>query len=101
MALLHVVYRDQLFPRDAYRRTFDALLDALDEREACRRMVGLLALAHDRCCEAALAARLADLLEAGTLPELEPLEAHFASDPQSLPDLDVRPRVAGRLQRPA
>ena len=37
-------------------------------------MVGLLVLAHDRCCEAALAARLADLLEAGTLPELEPLE---------------------------
>ena len=90
MALLHVVYRDQLFPRDAYRRTFDALLDALDERQACRRMVGLLALAHERCCEAALAARLADLLEAGELPELEPLEAHFAPDPQSLPHLDVR-----------
>ena len=90
MALLHVVYRDQLFPRDAYRRTFDALLDALDERDACRRMVGLLALAHDRCCEAALATRLADLLEAGELPELEPLEAHFAPDPQSLPHLDVR-----------
>ena len=54
MALLHLVYRDQLFPRDAYRRTFDALLEALDERAACRRMVGLLALAHDRCCEAAL-----------------------------------------------
>ena len=60
MALLNLVYRDQLFPRDAYCRTFDALLDALDEREACRRMVGLLALAHDRCCEAALAAPLAD-----------------------------------------
>ena len=41
MALLQ--YRDQLFPCDAYRRTFDALLDALDERDACRRM---LALAH-------------------------------------------------------
>ena len=24
-----------------------------------------------------------------TLPELEPLEAHFAPDPQSLPQLDV------------
>ena len=53
-------------------------------------MVGLLALAHDRCCEAALATQLADLLEAGTLPELEPLEARFAPDPQSLPQLDVR-----------
>ena len=90
MALLHLVYRDQLFPRDEYRRTFDALLDALDERTACRRMVELLALAHDRCCEAALAAQLADLLEAGTLPELEPLQARFGPDPQSLPQLDVR-----------
>ena len=62
MALLHLVYRDQLFPRDAYRRCFDALLEALDECEACRRMVGLLALAHDRCCEAALNAWLAELL---------------------------------------
>ena len=90
MALLNLVYRDQLFPRDAYRRTFDALLDALDERAACRRMVGLLALAHDRCCEAALAAQLTDLLQAGELPELEPLEARFAPDPQSLPQLNVR-----------
>ena len=28
MALLNLVYRDQLFPREAYRRTFDALPDA-------------------------------------------------------------------------
>ena len=53
-------------------------------------MVGLLALAHDRCCEAALATLLADLLKAGELPELGPLEAHFAPDSQSLPHLDVR-----------
>ena len=90
MALLHLVYRDQLFPHDAYRRTFDALLDALDERTACRRMVGLLALAHERCCEAALATQLADLLDAGTVPELEPLQERFGPDPRSLPHLDVR-----------
>jgi hypothetical protein len=45
MALLGLVYRDQLFPRDAYRRTFDALLERLPDREACRVMVELLALA--------------------------------------------------------
>ena len=43
--------------------------------EPAARMVGLLALAHDRCCEAALAARLAKLLETGTLRELEPSRA--------------------------
>ena len=101
MALLHLVYRDQLFPRDAYRRTFDALLDALDERQACRRMVGLLALAHDRCCEAALAARLAELLEAGTLPELEPLEGALRFRSAIVARSRRAPGVTGRLQRPA
>ena len=46
MALLNWVCRDDLFPRDAYRRAFDALLEALGGRKACRRMVDLLALAH-------------------------------------------------------
>ena len=32
MALLNLVYRDQLFPRDAYRRTFDRLLEKLPDR---------------------------------------------------------------------
>ena len=36
MALLNLVYRDQLFPRDAYRRTFDRLLEKLPEKSACR-----------------------------------------------------------------
>src|SRR6267154_1392478 len=45
MALLNLVYREQLFPRDAYRRTFDRLLEKLPERSACRALVGLLALA--------------------------------------------------------
>ena len=36
-------------------------------------MVGLLALAHERCCEAALAAQLADLLQAGNRCLVGPL----------------------------
>ena len=49
MALLNRVCRDDLFPRDACRRGFDALLEALGGRKACRRMVDLLARAHDQC----------------------------------------------------
>jgi hypothetical protein len=55
MALLNLVYRDQLFPRRAYARAFAALLAKESEKQACRIMVGLLALAHDRACEAELA----------------------------------------------
>ena len=52
---------------------FEALLAALDEREACRRMVGLLALAHDQNCEAALGEHLELLLAAGELPDPDDL----------------------------
>jgi hypothetical protein len=55
MALLNLVYRDQLFPREAYSKAFEALLASVGDKRACRTMVGLLALAHDRACEAELA----------------------------------------------
>jgi hypothetical protein len=32
MALLNLVYRDQLFPRRAYARAFDALLSGAGEK---------------------------------------------------------------------
>jgi len=90
MALLGLVYRDQLFPRDAYRRTFERLLETLGEKPACRLMVGLLALAHDRGCEAELANLLAADLEAGQLPDMAALSRRFAPDPASLPEIVVR-----------
>ena len=67
-ALLNLVYRDQLFPRDAYRYSWEALSAAHPPRTACRIMVGLLELgarprlrgrplgrvgAHPRCRRAA------------------------------------------------
>jgi len=81
MALLNLVYRDQLFPREAYRRSFDVLLEQLTERQACRTMVDLLALAHERGCEAQLAQRLASDLDAGILPDRDTLRRHFSPDP--------------------
>ena len=89
MALLNWVCRDDLFPRDAYRRAFDALLDALGGREACRRMVDLLALAHDQCCEAQLAAHIDVLLDAGKLPDPALLSERFSPQPGGAPDVDV------------
>lgn len=67
-----------MFPPDAYRRAFEALLDARGERAACRDTVALLALAHERGCEAALARELDACLEAGALPDPEALTALFA-----------------------
>ena len=52
MALLHLLYRDALFPRPAYRAAWERLLETRPARVACRIMVELLALAHERSCEA-------------------------------------------------
>lgn len=90
MALLNLVYRDQLFPREAYRRTFDALMEHLPPRQACRTMVELLALAHDRGCEGELAEQLDAALRARRLPDMDALRAHFAPDPSQLPTVVVR-----------
>jgi hypothetical protein len=90
MALLNLVYRDQLFPREAYRQTFDRLLEKIPEKSACRLMVNLLALAHDRGCEAELATLLAADLAAGQLPDIVALRERFAPDPAALPEIVVQ-----------
>ena len=89
MALLNLVYRNQLFPREAYRLTFDRLLDKLPEKSACRLMVDLLALAHERGCEAELATLLTADLAAAQLPDLVALRARFAPDATALPEVTV------------
>jgi hypothetical protein len=39
-SLLNLVYREQLFPRRAYQRAFEALLAGDSEKQACRTIVG-------------------------------------------------------------
>ena len=46
MALLNLVYRDQLFPRAEYARAFDALLAAAGEKRACRTLVDRKRASH-------------------------------------------------------
>jgi hypothetical protein len=89
MALLNLVYRDQLFPDRAYARAFEALLAHDGEKRACRTMVGLLALAHDRACEAQLAQAIDADLDAGALPDLDRLCDRFKPDRAAIPDIAV------------
>ena len=89
MALLGLVYRDQLFPREAYRQTFERLPERVPEKSPCRLMVNLLALAHERGGEADLATLLAADLAADQLPDLAALRDRFAPDPAALPEVVV------------
>ena len=89
MALRNLVYRDSLFPRQAYRRAFDALLQAKGERSACRDTVALLALAHEHACEAELAGAIDACLDAGGLPDPGELTGRFTPAERPLPEVRV------------
>ena len=90
MALLNLVYRDQVFPREAYRLTFERLREQLPERAACKTMVELLSLAHERNCEAQLAQALQQCLDDGQLPDLDALDSRFAPKPAAVPQVHVQ-----------
>jgi len=85
-ALAGSVYRDGLFPRSEYAEAWAALSAALPRRDACRRMVDLLGLAHDEGCEAELAFLIADSLARDELPDARTLKGKLEPRLRELPD---------------
>ena len=90
MALMGLVYRDQLFPRRAFRDMFTLMLEKACEREACRMAVDLLALAHDKGCEAELAAQIEEDIRQNRQPDMVALRTLFTPSPEALPIVEVR-----------
>ena len=89
------VLRDAVFPRAVYRQTWERLEAACPERQACKTMVGLLALAAEGH-EAQLADELEQLIELGQLPELQALRQLLSPRPGVLPTVAVElPGLAG------
>jgi hypothetical protein len=73
----------------AFARAFDVLLESKGEKIACQTIVGLLALAHERACEAELASIIDKELDAGQLPELSVLTTYFAPKHTAMPAVVV------------
>ncbi|MDN7865593.1 IS21 family transposase [Burkholderia multivorans] len=84
-----LAFRDELFPREAYRRTWEQLEARLTQREACKVIVGLLELAALDGVEAVLAAHLNALLVDGKLPDLKALREEFAPRHADCPIVNV------------
>ena len=84
-AFARLVYRDGLFPREEYARAWTRLSETLPERDACRRMVALLALAHDEGCEAELARLIAEDLARKRAPDAHALRARLEPRGRELP----------------
>jgi hypothetical protein len=88
-AFKSLAFRDELFPREAYRLTWEQLELRLTQREACKTMVALLELAAMDGVEALLAARLNALLVDGNLPDLKTLREEFAPRHADCPIVNV------------
>lgn len=85
-----LAFRDDLFPREAYRRTWEQLDARLSQRDACKTMVGLLELAAMEGIEALLAVRLEAMLGDGDLPDLEALREEFSPRQADHPVIHVQ-----------
>jgi hypothetical protein len=90
MALMGLVYLEQLFLRRAFRDMFAVLLEQTGEKAACRMTVDLLALAHDRGCETELAAQIEEDLHQNRPPDMAALRALFAPSDEALPQVEVK-----------
>lgn len=84
-----VTFRDELFPSDAYRRTWEVLEARLPARQACRLMIGLLELAAGQACEGELGEVLETLMAAGKLPDLDELRSRFLPRSAAPPAIEV------------
>ena len=82
-------FRDALFPRDAYRRTWEQLELRLTQRQACQTIVALLEIAARDGIEAALAERLDELLATGNLPDLQQLREEFTPRAAAPPEVTI------------
>lgn len=89
-ALVRWRFRDALWPRSEYAVTWQRLIERLPEQRAARVMVGLLELAAGHGCEAALAARLAEVASRDELPDLERLAEEFAPRQAKMPVVSVQ-----------
>lgn len=84
-----LVYRDDLFPREAYRRTWEQLELKLPTRQACQAIVALLEMAAQDGVEAVLAQRLDALLAAGVVPDVKRLREEFMPREAKVPVVTV------------
>jgi hypothetical protein len=84
-----LVFRDALFPREAYRRTWEQLDLRLTRRQACQTIVALLEMAARDGVEGVLAERLDALLAVGELPDVKRLREEFAPRKAELPQVTI------------
>jgi hypothetical protein len=80
--------RDEAFPREVYRQTWERLSQRCPERQACKTIVGLLSLAADGH-EAQLADQLQQLIDRDELPDLKSLTERLKPVATQIPEVTI------------
>jgi hypothetical protein len=80
--------RDEAFPRDVYRLTWERLSQRCPERHACKTIVGLLDLAAQGY-EAQLGALLQQLIDRDELPDLKDLTERLKPAATAVPEINI------------
>jgi len=86
--------REDLLPTERYRMVWEWLDRELPPRDACKRIVGILALAHRFDCEAALEEYLSAEKEKNHVPSLHELQDRFGRKASAIPMVTVPKRSA-------
>jgi transposase InsO family protein len=90
--------REELLPNATYRAIWHHLDSHLEARAACKRIVGVLALAARGECEQALGEYLIGRIAEGHIPSLHELEQRF--DPAAHAGASVDYPAVGAMQHP-
>jgi hypothetical protein len=80
--------RDEAFPREVYRLTWERLSQRCPERQACKTIVGLLALAAEGH-EAQVAAMLQQHIDRDELPDVQDLTERLKPRATEVPDVNI------------
>ena len=81
--------RDDILPGDHYKTLWALAQAQFAPQQACKWIVGVLRIACDHDCEAALASQLLSIANQSQLPTLETLQAQFLTH-TGVPDIPVR-----------
>lgn len=81
--------RGDLLPSKTYKAVWHLLDTQLEARKACKKMVGILALAHRADCEKLLGVHIQALMDKNVIPDLYKLQQQFDIREHHIPSVQV------------
>lgn len=89
-AFRNYVYRDDLFPTQAFKETWDLIDASSDERTACKEMVKILNITAESGKEQEISKYLEKLLLQKRTPRLKDIEMQFGRTPEQVINIQVQ-----------